>query len=409
MPINFFDYAYKELSHGAVLAYSLEAFCQHENNRRPTSAAAFGRRLVESCFPEQAHLSSDDVEVHREAHIGDTSHRPDFTLVATVEGTRYVSVIETKHTAPINKEQVDGYIDALRMSYNAAFAHAVLYKSTLSYRDLPDDNATLLQPNAIHTLLAKAQEEGRSTWVIDEYDRWIRKNVRRDQLFAEPAFHDWYLSDTPEHPTELQRYDDVWPGAPSRKDSGIRRRVYWHIVRHAARQVRNVDAEMVDHYVNSDGNKNDDSAWVHFKIADVPEGEGSIFFRLDHRTHGLGIEFRLYAGPKRGSNKPDETGQWKRIKEALLKHMRAELQKAGLGDAVDTPGYNAYRFQKGSKETSIACIWLAYAENQPPRGEGLSPSEMYEVFPSLYGCAVRAIFKTDELNTYLRWTVQPRE
>jgi len=67
------------------------------------------------------------------------------------------------------------------------------------------------------------------------------------------------------------------------------------------------------------------------------------------------------------------------------------------------PGYREYAFQKGSKETLIACLWLAHQGDVPPRGEGLTPSQVYDAFPAVHECTRRAVEATDSLRPKVEW------
>lgn len=345
-----------------------------------------------------------EITVKRQEQLDGTADRPDFLLELERGDKAYAAVLETKLRAPISRAQMDRYNDAIRQNHDFKAVNLVLYKATPSYRGLGSERLTVLHHERIHKLLVASDDAHDSTWLIREYRRWIERMVRRDRLFASENFQDWYLQSDDESPPPQEVDAGDW-GAADRHKPHVRRRVYWHVVRRAAQTISGLSNDNIDRYVNSQGNRSDPTAWVHLKVADVEDGcgGGSIFYRLDRRKHGLGFEFRLYAGPKKGSDQPEESEYWADIKKAVYSRLKQTVDELRCSEHVDLPGYQQYSFQKRAKETSLASFWLEQEEGASLRAPAVLPSQLYECFPAFYAWTREAVVQTGPIAPHIDW------
>lgn len=399
--LNFFDHAYRELSHEAVLDYCFEAF-RRGDTWRATSPGQFGREILGRCFPDlDGPPLPDEVQIERQRSLSTENRlRPDFLFTVERDGRTYGAVLETKLGAPADGKQLNSYQAFLEENEFASF-HIALYKSTYYYGTIEDPSVTLLTPREIYECLGVATENGSSEWIIDEYRRWIGKTVWRDKLLAHNEFHDWYFGVGDAVPDGVSQEDieKCWP-----KRGNWRRRVHWHLLRNVALKLPGVDEGVVRTCLVSRGNANSNTAWVQLRAAHVKSG--FMFYRIDRRTHGRVLDFCLYAGPKQGSPPSDEKRKWVTIKKALRESLRNTLRTCELDEGVHTPGRQEYSFQRKAKETSMCRIWLPSHDHPPPDGQGVAPSAIYDLFPRLHGAIVEAVLDVPDLASRVEeWTL----
>ena len=409
--LNFFDHAYRELSHEAVLGYSFSAFGREEGEDSDPNAAAFAAEVLQRCFPDLAPLQDGDaIDTWRQSSSQSGSElRPDFVVRLSRDKTAYWAAIETKLGAPVREAQLKDYRDLLQEEHDAStggsFSKVVLYKTTpffdtiRSYDIDPSDLALLTMEEVgkcLETACKHVPEQAEPSWLIQEYRSWVRRQTLTDDLLSHPDFQEWYLADGESIPEAFEDVaENVWPTYPSH-----RRRVHWHFVRRLAETLGGEEAEM-EPYVQSAPNARDDSAWVHVQLASLDNG--AVFYRLDTVSSGqAALDLRLYCGPKRGLDREDRS-HWVGLKKTIRTSLREHLEEKGLTEMVDTPGRQEYTFQKSARETSMCRFWL------PPHERGKRPSEILEAFPEVHRAVVETLQDTGEMRQHIeRWALPHR-
>lgn len=384
--LNFFDHAYRELSHEAVLAYSFDAFNRRNDNNQDPSAAQFADEILRRCFSRlDPPPNPAEVEAERQhAPKTESSLRPDFVVSVSRNGTTHHAVIETKLSAAANEDQLNKYHNLLQTEHDETTLSTVaLYKSIPHFSTIEFESVTPLTMDTIHECLDAANAKASSSWLIDQYHQWVKGQALRENLLSHPEFQEWYVTDGEDPPDEYEQYENVWPTHPN-----YRRRVHWHLLHRLAETL-----DKRNPHIKSEPNVGDDTAWVHLRLATLENSDsgGSLFYRLD--TIGGGheaLDLRLYAGPKRGKD-GDNKSAWIDLKKRMRASLRDYLAASDLGEQVDTPGRQKYRFEKSSKETSLCRMWLGNHE------KGLTPSELTELFPEIHAAAVAALQSDDEM------------
>lgn len=393
---NFFDHAYSELSHETVLAYSLDAYAR---TLVPTQTSAdagterFGRLLLEAALGrkiERAHA----VQVHRQ--VGRGNLRPDLVVHLTEAGGDSWIVIETKLHAPESSSQLEAYRAALHADAGPAAGDAVrlvLYKTGEVYRYAFGHDVVALTAPVILELLDDATRADSASWILSEYRGWIRKQVLRDELFANPDFQDWLFEPggAPEHLA-------AWLAA-KRQDRTVKRRALWHLLVRLGALLTGQPRETVRRYVHTDWNRPGDSAWSHLAFARIwhDDAWSALFYRVDYKEVTAWLDLRIYGGPPRGQD-TQEKAFWVGLKQQFAAQFRPRIADGNLGAYLDLPGYRHYRLQDSATETSLCRLWL------PPHPKGISPSALDVLFPELHRVVSEAIKATPSLKERLSYT-----
>lgn len=295
---NFFNHAYRGLSHEAVLAYAFDAFCRRSEGNPDPNAAQFADEILGRCFPALG-PSPRPAEVEAERQYPpkrESSLRPDFVVSVDRDDTTYRAVIETKLGAAADEDQLNKYRNLLQTAHDEATLSTVaLYKSIPHFSAIESESVTLLTLDTIHECLNAVNGAASSSWLIDRYHQWVRKHALRENLLSHPEFQEWYVADGEDPPDEYEQFEDVWPTHPN-----YRRRVHWHLL-HRLAEVLNKE----NPHIKSEPNVSDSTAWVHLHLAVLENSDsgGSLFYRLDTVTDGQeALDLRLYVGPKRGQD-----------------------------------------------------------------------------------------------------------
>lgn len=385
--LNFFDHAYRELSHEAVLAYAFDAFSRRDNGNPDPSAARFADEILKRCFPAlDPPPGPAEIEAERQYSPKIESNlQPDFVVDVNRNETTHRAVIETKLSAATDEDQLNKYHDLLQDEHDhdgASPSTVALYKSTPHYSAIESESVTLLTLDTIHECLDAANGEASSSWLIDQYHEWVRGHALREKLLSHPEFQEWYVTDGEDPPDEYEQYKEVWPTHPN-----YRRRVHWHLLHRLAEAL-----DKSNPHINSEPNVGDETAWIHLRIAKLENSDsgGHLFYWLDTTGSGYeAVDFRLYAGPKRGAD--SDKAAWIDLKRRLRTNLRKRLKAADLNEQVDTPGRQEYTFQKSARETSLCRMWLGDHEN------GLTPIELTELFPEIHSAVVDVLKRDEEM------------